>query len=321
MGRTGELDAVSQLTTLTWSNYRGDGYRKLLLRRGRLVGAIAIGDWPETNRVQEALQGQRYLWPWQRRRFLNTGSPWPEQDAQDVNDWPAGAVVCQCTGVTRGALGQAMQAGHCSIEAMATATGASSVCGSCKPLLAELAGGQALEPEQGSRTLLWTAAVSLITALLVLLAPAIPFQHSVQDSLRWDLLWRDGLIKQISGFSLLGLGALVSVISLRKRIKRFTAGAFGSWRMLHVILGTLAVATLVAHTGLRLGANLNLALILVFCGLLLAGAVAGGAIGLQHALPRATARRARDISLWLHIVLLWPLPALLGFHILKSYWF
>jgi len=33
------------------------------------------------------------------------------------------------------------------------------------------------------------------------------------------------------------------------------------------------------------------------------------------------ARKTREISLWMHIILLWPLPALLGFHVLKTYWF
>ena len=56
-------------------------------------------------------------------------------------------------------------------------------------------------------------------------------------------------------------------------------------------------------------------------GLVLVGALASGAIGLQHALPRRLARRGREVSLWLHILLLWPLPALLGFHIFKTYWF
>jgi nitrite reductase (NADH) large subunit len=88
-----------------------------------------------------------------------------------------------------------------------------------------------------------------------------------------------------------------------------------------VVLGTLAAITLIGHTGLRLGYNLNLLLILNFVALLLAGALASGVIGLQQVLPRARARRTRELSLWLHIVLLWPLPALLGFHILKTYWF
>ena len=74
------------------------------------------------------------------------------------------------------------------------------------------------------------------------------------------------------------------------------------------VLGTLAVATLIAHTGLRLGHNLNLYLMLSFIGLLLVGGIASGVIGLQHLLPRGMAKRARELSLWLHIVFLWPLP-------------
>ena len=87
---------------------------------------------------------------------------------------------------------------------------------------------------------------------------------------------------------------------------------FASWRLVHVLLGTLAVITLIGHTGLRLGYNLNLLLMLNFLALLLAGSVASGVIGLQRVLPRGRARRTRELSLWLHILLLWPLPALLG---------
>jgi nitrite reductase (NADH) large subunit len=321
IGRTGEGEVSSQLTTLAFRSPATDHYRKLLLRRNRVIGAIAYGDWPEINRVQEAVQHTRYLWPWQQRRFLKTGRLWPEQAAADVADWPAGAVVCQCTNVTRGTLSQAIQAGHGSVEALCAHTGASSVCGSCKPLLAELAGAPEVAAEPGSRTLLWAAIATLAAALAFLLSPAIPFPDSVQVPLRWDLLWRDSLLKQISGFTLLGLGVLVSVISLRKRLTRFSFGTFASWRLVHVVLGTLAAITLIGHTGLRLGYNLNLLLILNFVALLLAGALASGVIGLQQVLPRARARRTRELSLWLHIVLLWPLPALLGFHILKTYWF
>jgi nitrite reductase (NADH) large subunit len=286
-----------------------------------VVGAIAYGDWPEINRAQEAVQRTRYLWPWQQRRFLKTGRLWPEQSAADVADWPAGAVVCQCTNVTRGTLSQAIQAGHGSVEALCAHTGASSVCGSCKPLLAELTGAPEVAAEPGSRTLLWTAVVTLLAALAFLLSPAIPFPDSVQVPLRWDLLWRDSLLKQVSGFTLLGIGVLVSIISLRKRLPRFSFGRFASWRLVHVLLGTLAVITLIGHTGLRLGYNLNLLLMLNFLALLLAGSVASGVIGLQRVLPRGRARRTRELSLWLHILLLWPLPALLGFHILKTYWY
>jgi nitrite reductase (NADH) large subunit len=320
-GRTGERDAVARLKTLSWRSYDSSCYRNLLLERNRLVGAIACGEWDETSRVQESLQRGIYLWPWQQRRFLRNGRLWREQDAANVNDWPAGAVVCQCTGVTRGTLGIALRAGCCTVQDLRSHTGASSVCGSCKPLLADLVGGQPPEPEPGNRTLVWSGGVSLLAALTVLLAPDIPYARSVQVDIPWDLLWRDGLLKQISGFSLLGLGVLLSLVSLRKRARRISFGSFSGWRIVHVLLGTLTVATLVAHTGLRLGYHLDLYLMSGFIALLLAGAAASGVIGLQHILPRAAAKRGRELSLWLHIVLLWPLPALLGFHILKTYWF
>jgi nitrite reductase (NADH) large subunit len=320
-GRCGERDNISQLQALKWRAYDSVSYRKLLLRRNRLVGVIAYGEWDEASRIQEAVQAERYIWPWQQRRFFRTGTLWATPQAASVRDWPAGSVVCQCTHVTRGALSKAVDAGHCTVEALCEHTGASSVCGSCKPLLADLVDRQDVEAETGSRTLVWTGLVSLLAALAMLLAPGIPFPETVQTDIRWDALWRDGLIKQITGFSLLGLGLLISLISVRKRFRRVNYGNFAHWRLVHVLLGLLVVGMLIAHTGLRLGYQLNLYLMLSFVGLLLAGGIASGVIGLQHVLPRGLAGRTREISLWTHILLIWPLPALLGFHVLKGYWF
>jgi nitrite reductase (NADH) large subunit len=320
-GRTGERDALAELHTLNWRAYNSGEYRKILLKRNRLAGVIAYGDWDESSRVQEAVQHGRYIWFWQRRRFHRQGKLWAAQQAADVNAWPASAIVCQCTNVTRGTLSKAFAAGHCSVEALRTQTGAASVCGSCRPLLAELAGGQSLTAEAGSLTLLWGGGLASLLALLIVLAPAIPYAGSVQVELRLDTLWRDALIKQISGFSLLALGLLVSLISLRKRVRRVSFGSFSRWRSLHVLLGILAVLTLVAHTGLRLGHQLNAYLMLTFVSLLLVGGLASGVTGLQHRLPREFAQQSRSLSLWAHILLIWPLPVLLGFHILKVYWF
>ena len=51
------------------------------------------------------------------------------------------------------------------------------------------------------------------------------------------------------------------------------------------------------------------------------GAVGGLSIALQHRWTPASARRLRKAALWGHVLTFWPLPALLGFHVLKSYWF
>ncbi len=322
MGRTGLDESGSQLRSEIYRDSTGTSYKKVLLDRGRLVGAMAVGEWPDLARVQESINKQRHIWPWQLRRFMTTGRLWAEKEAEQVTQWPANATVCQCIGVTRGALSLAIGNGCQNAEALARCTGASTVCGSCKPLLNELLGGSTpIEAEKGSGALTWAAAFSLVLALVFLVMPNIPYADSVQWSLRWDMLWRDALLKQTTGFTLLGLGVFVSLISLRKRIKKFSLGSFAGWRVVHVLSGVMVAAILIAHTGLRLGYNLNLMLMLSFVGLMLVGAVAAGAIGLQHRLPGKWVRRTRELSQQLHIWLLWPLPALLGFHVFKTYWF
>jgi len=320
-GRTGNDEEASHLHVVTWRSHGGSYYRKILLLRNRLVGAVGFGNWEESSRIQEAVRYNRYFWPWQIKRFTREGNLWPVEEAANINEWPAAAIVCQCTNVNRGTLSKAIKAGDNSVEALCSRTGASSVCGSCKPLLADMLGGQSVEAEKGSRTLVWTAVFTILAAFSILLVPAIPFAESVQENIRLDLLWRNSLAKQVTGFSLLGMGVLISLISLRKRVSRISMGDFSLWRVIHVLVGVVAIVTLVAHTGLRLGSHLNLYLMMSFIGLLLAGGLASGAIGLQHVLPRQLINTTREMSLWTHILLLWPLPVLLGFHVFKSYWY
>ncbi|MDJ0741130.1 MAG: FAD-dependent oxidoreductase [Gammaproteobacteria bacterium] len=298
-------------------------YRKVLVRRHRLVGAIGIGDWHETVRLQTMIGRAQRVWPWQLLRFRRGGNIWPEEVSQGVAAWPAASIVCQCTGVTRGAISEAISLGACNAGAIADATGASTVCGSCKPLVADLLGaGEPAAPAPRHRILLGAAVASLIGALAILVGPAIPYADSVRHAWHWDMLWREELFKQISGFGVLGLFVAGLAVSLRKRTGVLNRlGRFDAWRLAHVLLGVLVVAGLVAHTGLRLGNGLNLALMTSFSALLLAGAVTTTVIALEHRLDGGFVQRVRRQSVWLHILLFWPVPALLGWHIFKSYWF
>jgi nitrite reductase (NADH) large subunit len=223
--------------------------------------------------------------------------------------------------VTRGELARAQAHGCTEIACLSRATGAGTVCGSCRPLLAELVAAGKPEPVAGHRGLIATAAITLLGTLAFVLLPAIPYQDTVQAEIRWDVLWRDGIVKQWTGFTLLGLAAFLSLLSLRKRLPWLRLGDFSLWRLVHVAGGVLMVIVLVAHTGLRLGDNLNGLLMASFLGLLAVGAVAGAAIGLEHALPRRLAQGLLRTTVLVHVLLLWPLPALLGFHIIKTYWF
>jgi len=306
---------------LVYRNRRTGVQRKVFLNGNRLDAAISVGEWDEFSRVQEGVRTRRRVLPWRALRFRLTGTLWSDEHGGGVGGWPATATVCNCKGITRGALSGAIDKGCASVTCLAEQTGASTVCGSCGPLLVQLLGSAVIEPARAARVLFITAAIAVPGTLLFFLPANIPYSDSVQHGSQYDCLWRDGLFKQISGFSLLALALLLAALSLRKRVARIRWGGFDGWRTLHVVSGVLTIAVLTVHTGLRMGSQLNFWLMLVFAGLLLAGAGASASMGLQHALPLSLARRSRTISVWTHVLLLWPLPALLGFHILKTYWY
>lgn len=286
------------------------------------MGALAVGQWRETGRVQEAVTVGRRIWPWQLWTFRRHGRLWPENTQQDINLWPASVTVCNCTGVTRGTLSHAMAGGCASVEALAQCTGASTVCGSCKPMLAQLVGAKP-EPVdvKGSKTLTWLSLLALAAVMAVATLPPIAFSDTVQAALKFDVLWLDGFWKQVSGFTLLGITVIALLLSLRKRVKRLSFGEYGFWRVAHAVLGVLTVVLLVVHTGLRFGDNLNGWLMSCFTAIALFGAVAGGATAMESGSGSLALGRWRRWSTWTHTLLFWPLPVLLGFHILKSYYY
>lgn len=315
----------------TVGDYQADGevvcrqrdgdYRQLVLRHRKLVGAVSVGPWPELARVREAIDRQRRLWPWQVRRFVRTGSPWLPSAARDVSQWPATATVCLCMNVKRAALSRALAEGCHTVEALAKCTGAATVCGSCKPLLAELAGAPAAAPAKSWRGLLVVSALALVLVLGIALLQPIPYSDTVQGGSKLDTLWLDKFWKQVTGGTLLGLSVLALLLSLRKRIPRLAVGNFGWWRLLHGVIGVALLLALICHTGFRLGHNLSFLLMINFLALGLSGALAGGVIALETRLNPATARRLRQFFIGAHFVLFWPLPVLILFHLLKVYYF
>ncbi len=99
-------------------------YRKLLLHKGVLIGAIAIGPLAERARIEEAINSKRKLPRWRLWRYRLTGQLWPEQ-CHPLFAGPANTVVCRCTGVTAGQLASGDPA----------ACRAGTICGSCRSQL------------------------------------------------------------------------------------------------------------------------------------------------------------------------------------------
>lgn len=322
IGAVAESEVRPEFASAAFEDRRTGAYRSLILNRGRIAGAIAVGEWADLSRIQEAVVSGRRIYPWQIRRFRRDGTLWPEAKTASVQAWPATAIVCNCTGVTRGTLSAAVAGGAKCIEALQQRTGASTVCGTCRPLLGDLLGTAApAAAVRGWRTIAVISALSLLAALAFWLVGPVPYRQTVQAKMQLDLLWTDGTAKQISGFTLLGLALVVVLLSLRKRIRRFSFGDFGLWRIVHTALGVAMMAVLFLHTGLNLGHNLNMALMSVFLAIVFAGAFAGAAVSWAHRLAAGRAAAWQRTAVWVHIVAFWPLLVLLTFHVLTVYYF
>jgi nitrite reductase (NADH) large subunit len=110
-------------------------------------------------------------------------------------------------------------------------------------------------------------------------------------------------------------------LSLRKRAGLKVPGRFDAWRLIHTLAGAIALLVLAAHSGFRVGHNLNLLLMACFSGVLVAGSIFGGMVAFGHRPAPVVASKLKSTFGWAHILLFWPLPVLLLFHVLKTYYY
>lgn len=324
MGDVEQLDQRSDVRQIRFEDAEKNSYRSIVLRRSKIIGAMAIGDWDEINRVQEAIQSGTTLYPWQIYRFRRSGQVWPQNASASVREWPRATTVCNCTGVTRGQIGDAISAGAATLDDVKRDTGASTVCGSCRVNIEALLGAPApRQPVAAYKPLLALAAAACVIALLILSAPRIPFSQTISGVGFRELLWIDDFWKQVSGYSLLAFTVLAAGLSLRKRVRALAFGAYDIWRVIHAAIAAGAILTLVVHTGLRLGSNLNLWLMTSFLTAMLSGAAFGALTAAEHRLPtKPTSTGAmRNAVFWLHLIALWPLPLLIAVHVLTVYFY
>jgi nitrite reductase (NADH) large subunit len=114
-------------------------YRKLVVRDGRLAGAVVLGDSSSAGPLL---------------RLFKRGDPVPEQPLDlllgkgaaadpeaDVAALPDDAEICNCHRVPKGRIVEAIRAGCKSVQQIGAACKAGTGCGSCQPLLGQLLGG------------------------------------------------------------------------------------------------------------------------------------------------------------------------------------
>jgi NAD(P)H-dependent nitrite reductase large subunit len=104
-------------------------YKKLVVRDNRLVGAIVIGDGSAVPSLFRVFS-EATIVPDDRAELLFRASAVAPPEPQAVPDL---ALICNCNGVTKAQIIEAVLGGARSVRAVCEATRASTGCGSCKP--------------------------------------------------------------------------------------------------------------------------------------------------------------------------------------------
>ncbi|GAA0582573.1 NADPH-nitrite reductase [Paractinoplanes ferrugineus] len=122
-------------------------YKNVVIRDGRLVGATLIGDNGKATALIKAFEKGLPL-PANRSELLfDLGGPAAEEN---VAEMPDDEQVCNCNGVSKGALKSCVDGGCKTVSGVMDATRAGKGCGTCKPLvqrIVEWAAGGAVEED------------------------------------------------------------------------------------------------------------------------------------------------------------------------------
>ncbi len=110
-------------------------YKKLIVRHGRLVGGILMGDISKAAFLMQAFDRDSPL-PDERLGLLfDLGTP---SQKVTLDEMPGDQQVCNCNGVTKDAIGACVKSGKNTTKSVMDATRAGMGCGSCKALVGEV---------------------------------------------------------------------------------------------------------------------------------------------------------------------------------------
>ncbi|MGO9264549.1 MAG: nitrite reductase large subunit NirB [Candidatus Binataceae bacterium] len=133
MGITEPVDDNDEL--VRFAEPKKGTYKKLIIRNGRLVGAILLGDISKAAYLMQAFDRNTPL-PDERLSLLfDIGAP---STTITLAEMPSTAQICNCNGVSKGAIVACTQSGKRNLKAVMEATRAGMGCGSCKALVSEI---------------------------------------------------------------------------------------------------------------------------------------------------------------------------------------
>ena len=120
---------------IQFSDAKRGTYKKLIVRDGRLVGGILLGDISKAAYLMQSFDRNTPL-PEERLGLLfDLGDP-PKQVTFD--EMSASTQICNCNGVSKGAIVACVNAGKKNAKAVMDSTRAGMGCGSCKSMVSEI---------------------------------------------------------------------------------------------------------------------------------------------------------------------------------------
>ncbi|MCV7423642.1 NAD(P)/FAD-dependent oxidoreductase [Mycobacterium yunnanensis] len=129
-----------------FSEPRHGVYKTIVIRDGKLVGATLVGDVSKVSFLTQAFDSGLALPDERVSMLFDIGTP---DVAVGVAELADDAQVCNCNGVSKGALVACVRGGESSVGGVMKATKAGKGCGSCKQLVAQVvewaAGGAVTE--------------------------------------------------------------------------------------------------------------------------------------------------------------------------------
>lgn len=134
MGDTSPLDEPDDdegTELVTFADRARGVYQKLVVRDGRLIAAILLGDTRNAGTVTQLFERGAVLPP-DRSALLLVRRNAPATAAVSPTALPARATICQCNGVTKATIVAAWQSGARTVEELAATTRATTGCGTCR---------------------------------------------------------------------------------------------------------------------------------------------------------------------------------------------
>jgi nitrite reductase (NADH) large subunit len=111
-------------------------YKKILLREGRIVGGVLVGDGKEATRLQQWIRTGTVMTDAIHDTLMGSAVADLGNTAADLRDEE---IVCGCNGVTKKRIVDAInEQGLTTVEDIKVTTGASRSCGGCRPVVEQI---------------------------------------------------------------------------------------------------------------------------------------------------------------------------------------